>query len=140
MTQADEGERSACNPDPNAPRPAANINAMISCKNTTMADLAVNLQRMANAYIDHPIVDVTGLSGGWDFLMGWTPKAMMQPTTSTSQNAGATGGTGAAGEAAVPDGITVFDAMEKQLGLKLVKQKKSIPVIVVDHVDEKPVE
>jgi uncharacterized protein (TIGR03435 family) len=40
----------------------------------------------------------------------------------------------------VPDGITVFDAMEKELGLKLVRQKRSIPVIVVDHVDEKPIE
>jgi uncharacterized protein (TIGR03435 family) len=27
----------------------------------------------------------------------------------------------------------------KELELKLVKQKRSIPVIVVDHVDEKPI-
>jgi uncharacterized protein (TIGR03435 family) len=37
-------------------------------------------------------------------------------------------------------GISVFDAVEKELGLKLVKQKKSVPVIVVDHVAEKPVQ
>jgi uncharacterized protein (TIGR03435 family) len=30
--------------------------------------------------------------------------------------------------------------MEKELGLKLVRQKQSIPVIVVDHVNEKPLE
>jgi len=36
--------------------------------------------------------------------------------------------------------ISVFEAVEKELGLKLVKQKRSIPVIVVDHVNEKPVE
>ena len=134
LTQADEAERAGCKPDPNAPKPAANINTMISCKNTSMADLAQNLQQMANAYIDHPIVDSTGLAGGWDFLMGWTPKALMQPTPAAPQSTGATV------EAVVPDGITVFDAMEKQLGLKLVKQKRSIPVIVVDHVDEKPIE
>jgi uncharacterized protein (TIGR03435 family) len=134
LTKADEGERSGCKPDPNAPKPAANINTMISCKNTTMADLAQNLQQMANAYFDHPAIDATGLAGGWNFLIGWTPKAMMQPAPGTSQNAGSTA------DAAVPDGITVFDAMEKQLGLKLVKQRRSIPVIVVDHVDEKPIE
>ena len=134
LTRADEGERSGCRPDPNAPKPAANINAMISCKNTTMADLAMNIAQMANAYIDHPTVDATGLSGGWNFLIGWTPKAMMQPAPGASQNGGPTA------DAAVPDGITVFDALEKQLGLKLVKQKRSIPVIVVDHVDEKPIE
>jgi uncharacterized protein (TIGR03435 family) len=44
------------------------------------------------------------------------------------------------GDAAAPSGISVFEAVEKELGLKLVKQKRSIPVIVVDHVDEKPLE
>ncbi len=46
----------------------------------------------------------------------------------------------AAGEASDPNGISAFEAVEKELGLKLVRQKRSIPVIVVDHVDEKPVE
>jgi uncharacterized protein (TIGR03435 family) len=92
---------------------------------------------MANAYMDHPVVDATGLAGGWDFLVGWTPKAMMQtaPSSPTSSQ-----GSGATVEAAVPDGITVFDAVEKQLGLKLITQKRSVPVIVVDHVDEKPIQ
>jgi uncharacterized protein (TIGR03435 family) len=39
-----------------------------------------------------------------------------------------------------PGGITAFEAVEKELGLKLVKQRRSIPVIVVDHVSEKPIE
>ena len=30
--------------------------------------------------------------------------------------------------------------MEHELGLRLVRQKRTIPVIVVDHVDEKPIE
>ena len=92
MTQADESERSGCKPDPNAPKPATNIQAMIACKNTTMAELAQNLQQMANAYIDHPIVDATGLQGGWNFLMGWTPKGLLQPTQAPNPNqaAGAT--------------------------------------------------
>ena len=34
-------------------------------------------------------------------------------------------------EASVPNGISVFDAVESELGLKLVKQKRTIPVIVV---------
>jgi uncharacterized protein (TIGR03435 family) len=134
LTQADDAERSGCRPDPNAPKPASNINTMLSCKNTTMVDLAQYLQQTANAYMDHPVVDATGLAGGWSFLMGWTPKALMQPTPASPQ----ANGTNA--EVAVPDGITVFDAMERELGLKLVTQKRSIPVIVVDHVNEKPIE
>jgi uncharacterized protein (TIGR03435 family) len=109
---------------------------MISCKNTTMAQLAQRLQQMAGAYIDHPVVDATGLSGGWDFLIGWTPRAVLEAAAKPPD-----ADPGAAGAASDPNGgISVFDAVEKELGLKLVKQKKSIPVIVVDHVDEKPVQ
>jgi uncharacterized protein (TIGR03435 family) len=43
-------------------------------------------------------------------------------------------------QAADPGGITAFEAVERELGLKLVKRKRTIPVIVVDHVDEKPIE
>jgi len=139
MTQSDDLERSGCRPDPTAPKPATNINVMISCKNTTMADLAQTIQQQANAYIDHPVVDATGLSGGWNFLMGWTPRNLMQPQGAGQGPAGPGNG-GASVEAADPNGITVFDAMERELGLKLVRQRRSIPVIVVDHVAEKPVD
>jgi uncharacterized protein (TIGR03435 family) len=135
LTQAEESERSGCKPDPTAPKPATNISVMIGCKNTTMAELAENLQRMANAYIDHPIVDATGLQGGWDFLIGWTPKAMLDAPRVPAPNQPA----GGIAEAAEPNGISAFEAVEKELGLKLVKQKRSIPVIVVDHVNETPI-
>jgi uncharacterized protein (TIGR03435 family) len=98
-----------------------------------MARLAQNLQQMANAYIDHPVVDGTGLQGGWDFVMGWTPKSILQPTTPNPNP-------NASGIASDPNGISVFEATEKELGIKLVKQKQTIPVIVVDHVDDKPKE
>jgi uncharacterized protein (TIGR03435 family) len=134
VTQADESERSGCRPDPNAPKPFPNMQAMIRCKNLTMAELAQTLQQFASAYIDHPIADATGLQGGWDFVMGWTPKALLQQAPNPNQPAGGTA------EASDPSGISVFEAVQKQLGLKLVKQTRSIPVIVVDHVTEKPVE
>ena len=134
MTQAEETERSGCKPDPAAPKPVTTIQAMISCKNTSMEELAVDLQRMASAYMDHPVVDATGLPGGWNFLMGWTARAALQAPQPANSNAA-----GAGAEAPDPNGISVFEAVEKQLGLKLVKQKRTIPVIVVDHVSEKPI-
>jgi uncharacterized protein (TIGR03435 family) len=136
MTRAEESERSGCKPDPNAPKPYPNMQAMIVCQNTSMAELTQQLQRQANAYIDHPIVDATDLPGGWDFVMGWTARAQLDKPQAASPNADS----GAAPEASAPNGISVFDAMDRELGLKLVKEKRSIPVIVVDHVDEKPLE
>jgi len=137
MTQATESERQGCKPDPNAPKPAANIQFMLSCKNYAMADLARDLQQRGGAYLDHPAVDATGLPGGWNFLIGWTPKQQLQSSTAAAANAAASGSEVAAAD---PGGITLFEAVEKELGLKLVKQKRTIPVIVVDHVSEKPVE
>jgi uncharacterized protein (TIGR03435 family) len=136
LTKAADTERTGCAPDANAPKPVVNMGPMISCKNTTMAELAQNLQRMAGAYIDHPIVDATGLAGGWNFLMGWTPRAQLQAAPAANPNSEA----GGASAASDPNGISVFEAVEKELGMKLVKQTRSIPVIVVDHVAEKPVE
>jgi uncharacterized protein (TIGR03435 family) len=135
MTQANESERSGCKPNPNAPKPFTSIQVMTECTNTSMAELAQNLQQQAPAYIDHPIVDATGLAGGWDFLVGWTPRGALQPSQAPT-GASPSG----AVDAAIPDGISVFEAVQSQLGLKLVKQKASIPVIVIDHVDEKPLD
>ena len=133
MTQSDESARTGCKPDPTLPKPSTNMGPMTACTNTTMADLAVNVTQMANAYIDHPIVDATGLTGGWDFAIGWTPKAALLASTTPNHNQ--------TGEAIDPaGGISFFDAIEKELGLKIVKEKRSIPVTVVDHVEEAPTE
>lgn len=136
LTQAGESERSGCRPDPAAPKPFTNINTMIACKNTSMDELAQDLQQMANAYIDHPVVDATGLQGGWNFLIGWTPKAMLQTPPPANPSPAA----GALVDPPDPNGISVFEAVEKELGLKLVKQRRSIPVIVIDHVNEEPIQ
>ena len=36
--------------------------------------------------------------------------------------------------------ISFFASVERELGLKLVKQTRMYPVIVVDHIEEKPVQ
>jgi uncharacterized protein (TIGR03435 family) len=133
LTPAGDSERAGCRPDPNARKPTTNIQLMISCKNTSMTELAQNLQQWAGAYIDHPVVDATGLQGGWDFLIGWTPKALLQASNPTPTS-------GAVPEPSDPGGMSVFEAVANELGLKLTVQKRSIPVIVVDHVSEKPIE
>ena len=83
-----------------------------------MADFAPLLRQYASGYLPNPVIDSTGLKGNWDFEFKWSPRALV--TT-----AGA-------------DGISIFDAMDKQLGLKLDAQKAPQAVIVVDSVNEKP--
>ena len=46
-----------------------------------------------------------------------------------------------AGQAGAPDqggGLTVFAALERQLGLKVEKRNIPVPVIVLDRIEEKP--
>jgi uncharacterized protein (TIGR03435 family) len=35
-------------------------------------------------------------------------------------------------------GMSLFEAMEKHLGMKLEMHRRSLPVFVIDHVEEKP--
>ena len=130
MTAAKDSDRTDCRPAPNAPPPMPGIR-MTGCTNTSMGELAENIQRMAPAYIDHPVVDETGIDGGWNFFIGWTPRAMLQQVDNSNQPVGT---------AADPSGISFFEAIERELGLKLVKQTRMYPVIVVDHIEEKPLE
>jgi len=44
-------------------------------------------------------------------------------------------GTGAAVD---PGGLSVFEAIQKELGLRLEVAKRNIEVTVVDHLEEKP--
>lgn len=130
MTAAKDTDRTDCKPAPNATPPMPGI-LMTGCTNTSMGELAENMQRMAPAYIDHPVVDETGIEGGWNFFIGWTPLSMLHQLDKSNQPAGT---------AADPSGLSFFEAVERELGLKLVKQTRMYPVIVVDHIEEKPVE
>jgi uncharacterized protein (TIGR03435 family) len=36
--------------------------------------------------------------------------------------------------------LTLPEGIEKQLGLKLVQQKRTVPVLAIDSVEQKPVD
>lgn len=140
MTPATDSERTGCVADFFAPVPPnSNIGHMMRCTNESMAQFVENLHQMAGNSFDHPIADATGLDGAWDFLLGWTPPTQYQKPKAPGSDTG-----GVAPMASDPTGlggdVPIFDAVERQINLKFVKEKRSIPVIVVDHVDEKPVE
>jgi len=105
-----------CQPVPQNPQPGEIPYQVVSCHNITMKIFADLLRQAAPAYIDNTVVDLTGLEGAWDFDIKWTGR----------------GNLAAAGSS----GITIFDAVEKQLGLKLELQKRSSSTIVVDRVNQ----
>lgn len=84
------------------------------CTKMTMAEFADFLPELAPGYLDRFVVNSTGLEGAFDFKLTWVPRATIEQ-----------GG-----------GITAFDALEKELGLKLEGRRLPITVTVIDHIEK----
>jgi uncharacterized protein (TIGR03435 family) len=81
--------------------------------NATMEPLANDLAGL----IGEPVIDGTGLEGRYKISLHVFIGSPMPPGQ--------------------PD---LFEALEDQLALKLVPQKRSIEVLVIDHIDKNPTE
>ena len=73
---------------------------------------------MAGGYLDHDVIDSTKLEGSWDFDLEWTPRQALADKGR--------------------DGISIFDAVNKQLGLKLEMQNVPVPSLVIVKVHRTP--
>jgi uncharacterized protein (TIGR03435 family) len=135
MKKADPASRTSCKNAP-APPGAPPGSRVLTCQNVTMAQFAERLQNMTQE-LNWPVADATGLEGTWDFTLTFSMNFGMP----MRMGGGDAGPANAAPAASDPNGgLTLFEAMEKQLGLKLEKQKRTMPVIVVDHLEQKPTE
>jgi len=138
MTRADPTERTGCKEgpgsdgkDPRLTRPI--LNMLITCRNVTMAQAVELFPTFAAWYIRYPVLDKTGLTGGWDFTLSWSSGNFMPSFQGQSPPASQTEG------ASDPNGaLSFYDAVSKELGLKLVKEKRPEPVVVFDHIDQQP--
>jgi uncharacterized protein (TIGR03435 family) len=133
MTKADPAERTRCNVGPGpADRPIMNI--LVKCQNVTMAQAAELFPTFAAWYLHYPVLDKTGLTGGWDFTLNWSSGDHMPGVGAQAPPSDAASDT-----ASDPNGaVSFYDAVNRELGLKLVKEKRPEPVLVIDHIDEQP--
>jgi uncharacterized protein (TIGR03435 family) len=145
LTKADPASRTRCTEGPAAntadPRNRNPIlSRLITCQNMTMAQFAERLQSLANGYVRVPALDATGLEGGWTFTVNFSPIGIFQGTAGRGGDAGPVSGGGTL-SASEPDGaLSLPEALDRQLGLKLELQKRLMPVLVFDHIAEKPIE
>jgi uncharacterized protein (TIGR03435 family) len=117
----------------------------ISARVQAMSDLVATLER----YAERPVLDKTGLSGKYDYKLGFARDSVAPPP------AGGVPARVAAGlpplpakEPAAPDAAptvardpapTFLDAVVLQLGLKLEPSKAPIDVVVVDGFNKVPI-
>jgi len=94
----------------------------LSGKAIPMTQLATSLAPLVSRFT----VDKTGLTGGFDVELTWTP----EPVSSNIA------GNAAPDVASNSTGLSIFEALQDQLGLKLVSEKAPVEVLVVDHLEE----
>jgi uncharacterized protein (TIGR03435 family) len=145
MKKADPSNRTGCKegpgPDGKDPRIANPIlSRLVTCLNMTMPQFAEQLQTMAGGYIFSPVKDATGLEGAFDFTLSFSTAAQVNGSGGRGAGLGGDGAPPAGADTASdPSGaLSIFDAISKQLGLKLELKKRPVSVLVIDHVEEKP--
>jgi uncharacterized protein (TIGR03435 family) len=139
LRKADPASRTKCTegpgPDGKDPRVTSPVlNRLLTCQNMTLGQISDELQRVANGYIQGTVVDKTGIARSWDFTLSFSSADRVQASA-----ASASGGSDAG--ASDPNGaLSLFDAVRGQLGLKLEKEKRPEPVVVIDQIQETPTE
>jgi len=137
MTRADAAARSWCktaNSLPGKPPPPPGMVSLI-CQNITMAQFADSLRALAGPLLAWPVLDQTGIDGGWDFTLFFSPYGTLNLAAAARGGEPGQPGNGVASDP--NNAITIFEAVEK-LGLKLERQKRTAAVIVIDHLEQMP--
>lgn len=108
-------------PNGGAPR------AQMVAKGLTLSDVAIRLGNM----LRRPVLDKTGLTGRYDFVLEFTPDLSAVPLPSPPAGLG---------DNVSDPGSNLASAVEEQLGLKLTLGKSTLDVIVIDHAEKIPTE
>lgn len=104
--------------DADCQRRSAETGVRFVCQHMSMAEFAHEIPEIAGRYTDQRVVDRTGLDGWWEFTLEWTPSADLETN----------------------GGLTLFAALQSQLGLQLESKKLPVPVLVIDSMERTPAE
>jgi uncharacterized protein (TIGR03435 family) len=88
-------------------------NYQLTMPKATMDDLVESI--LNGAGLDRPVVNQTGLNGTYDINLTYTPEFKMSNG---------------------PEDISVFTAVQGQLGLKLIQQRAAVEMLVVDEAQK----
>ena len=142
LRKADPASRTGCKEGPDTDGKDLRltnpgISRLVTCHNMTMTQFAERLPNIADArsamcclYLRSPVTNSTGLEGAYDFTLGFSFQSAGQNNSDPGGN-GLSDPTGA---------VSLFEALNSQLGLKLSLEKRPAPVLVIDHIEQKPVE
>jgi uncharacterized protein (TIGR03435 family) len=103
----------------------------------TLTDLAGILSRM----LDRPVVDDTALKGTYSIDLEWVPDEREGGGIMAKMKGMAEAASGDAhGDPLGPTGLSLFQALQEKLGLKLEARKSPVDILVVDGAEKVPTE
>ena len=93
------------------------------------------MQAVGGTDIKNRVADKTGLGGSYDFTVFYTAtRTLRAQTTAAAAEAKQAGDATPAPVA----GLSLEDAIRKELGLRLEKQPLTLPSVVLDHFEQTP--
>lgn len=116
VTVAEGGSRLRKVPGPGYPacvRGDATEQLEADCASITIKNLMTYLSNVAQDYTDRPLVDQTGMTGTYELKLTWTPRRLIDRD----------------------GGLTLFEALTKQAGLRLEPRRLPVSVIVIDRAE-----
>ena len=136
MAKADPTRRTRCfeGAPPGSPAAAKppQFPRLVTCQNISMEQFGQLLPNIGGGYTRVPALDKSGLTGGYDFTLNFSPIEQVQ---GPRPEAGAAN----AGLALDPTGaLSLQDAVRRQLGIRLEETKRPVPVLVIDSINEAP--
>jgi len=138
MTKGDPTKRTRCfeGLPPGSPAAAKppQFPRLVTCEHVSMQQFGQLLPQIAGGYTRVNALDKTGLQGGFDFTLNFSPIEQVQ---GSRPEAGAAN----TGVALDPTGaLSLQDAVRRQLGIRLEDTKLPVPVLVIDSISETPLD
>jgi uncharacterized protein (TIGR03435 family) len=138
MTKSDPTKRTRCfegappgSPAATRPQP---FTRQVTCQNVSMDQFGQLLPSIAGGYTRARALDMTGLPGGYDFTVNFSTINQVQGPAPDAANPGT-------GVPLDPTGaLPLPDAVRRQLGIRLEEVKRPLPVMVIDSINETPID
>jgi uncharacterized protein (TIGR03435 family) len=84
------------------------------------------LAQMLSQQLGRSVIDKTGLTAKYDFMLTWTPELGQFPGGDRPD----------APPPPDPDGPSLFTAVQEELGLRLESAKGPVEILVIDHAEK----
>jgi uncharacterized protein (TIGR03435 family) len=93
---------------------------------TAPAATLATLAELISRFVQHPVIDMTGIQGHYDFDLVFSGQTMHQGRSMEEDDI-------------TQPGVSIYDSLQRY-GLKLELRKAPLEVLIVDHIEKMPTE